>query len=155
MGESKINNFPNKRICAFVLDLALVEIVTLPFSDLLGLLVYAIYFLIRDALFNGKSIGKLLVGIKVVDLDGAKFTLKKSFLRNLIFLIPVVSYIIEYVAMISSKEGRRLGDLIAKTKVEDDRPSVGDGWFLLLSIILIIIVAAIKITYMLHLVTKV
>ena len=154
MADNKVNNFPNKRVCAFLLDLTLVQIITLPFSAAIAFIVYGIYFMIRDALFNGKSIGKLIVGIKVVDLEGGKATLQKSFLRNVIFLIPLVSYIIEYIAMTSSKEGRRLGDLFAKTKIEDEKPNIGDGRFLLFSILIVIVVAIIKITYALSLVAK-
>ena len=147
--------FPNKRVCASLIDFLLVEVVTLPLGILLSFFIYIGYFLMRDALFKGKSIGKLLVGLTVVDLDRNKCTLQESILRNIIFIIPIVSYVIEYIVMTVSNEGKRLGDLLAKTTVEDDRPHIGDGWFLLFSILLVIVVAIIKIGYAFYFVSKI
>ena len=53
-----------------------------PYSILpLPLTFETLYFLFRDGLFDGQSIGKKLVGLRVVNLDGNKCTFKKSFLK--------------------------------------------------------------------------
>ena len=54
-----------------------------------------------------------------------------------------MSFLVEYVVMRFSREERRLGDLLAKTKVIDLRPQQADGQFLLISLAIIIIGGAI------------
>ena len=100
------------------------------------------YLLLRDALFQGRSIGKYIVGLWVVQADGQPCTVVRSALRNVIFLLPM-SFLVEYVVMRFSREERRLGDLLAKTKVIDLRPQQADGQFLLISLAIIIIGGAI------------
>lgn len=48
-----------------------------------------IYFLLRDSFYQGRGIGKNLMGLRVVDaITGAKPTIAQSIKRNLIFVIP-------------------------------------------------------------------
>ncbi|MCG2813442.1 MAG: RDD family protein, partial [Thermodesulfovibrionales bacterium] len=90
------------------------------------------YLLISDGLFNGKSLGKQLTGLKVVSIASNKAcTVKESILRNLmlcigaaLWRIPLIGWVItlliiafEFVMLLGSKEGMRLGDEIAKTTV--------------------------------------
>ena len=90
------------------------------------------YLLISDGLFNGKSLGKQLAGLKVVSIASNKAcTVKESILRNLmlcigaaLWRIPLIGWVItlliiafEFVMLLGSKEGMRLGDEIAKTTV--------------------------------------
>jgi uncharacterized RDD family membrane protein YckC len=155
MMEEAIKKCPNKRVFAFLIDLLLVSIIVLPFSGVVWFIVFLAYFLTRDALFNGQSLGKLLTGLRVVDLEGNKCTLQRSSLRNIIFIVPVISYIVEYFVMVSTKDERRLGDIIAKTKVEDNRPNIKDGWFLLFSILLAGIFGIARMIYISYLISKV
>lgn len=89
------------------------------------------YLLISDGLFDGRSIGKRLTGLKVVSESGASCTIKDSILRNStlalglflwkvpflgwIFLLAIVAF--ELVVLLGSKEGLRIGDEIAGTSV--------------------------------------
>jgi uncharacterized RDD family membrane protein YckC len=89
------------------------------------------YLLISDGLFDGRSIGKRLTGLKVVTASGASCTIKDSILRNSIlagglFLwrVPLLGWLLllavvafEFVVLLGSKEGLRLGDEIAGTSV--------------------------------------
>lgn len=65
------------------------------------------------------SIGKRLTGIKVVSADsGQAITLKQSFIRNLLLIVPGVlffGYPIELIVLLT--KGERLGDKWAKTAV--------------------------------------
>ncbi|MDP3048746.1 MAG: RDD family protein [Thermodesulfovibrionales bacterium] len=90
------------------------------------------YLLISDGLFNGKSLGKQLTGLKVVSIAAGKAcSVRESILRNLVLCIgvalwriPLIGWVItllvvgfEFVMLLGSKEGMRLGDEIAKTTV--------------------------------------
>jgi uncharacterized RDD family membrane protein YckC len=90
------------------------------------------YMLIGDGFFKGKSVGKRLVGITVVSkASGMPASMRESILRNMILSlailfikIPFIGWIIaaavfafEFIFLIGSKEGMRLGDEIAKTAV--------------------------------------
>ncbi len=94
VGTKKV---PNKRVCALLID---VFVINLAYSVLsavgaglpdvvLSLLLIA-YLLVRDALLRGQSIGKYVVGLRVVDMEGKPCNLRRSGLRNLIFIIPPV-----------------------------------------------------------------
>ena len=70
-----------------------------------------IYFF-KD-IINGQSIGKRIMRIRVVDLNGKKPSLFKLVIRNItIFIWPVE-------ALLVLLDKQRLGDRLAKTKVVD------------------------------------
>jgi len=77
-----------------------------------------IYELIKDGLYNGQSIGKLLAGVKVVDYsDETKpCSLIQSVKRNLTIFIPF-SAIIYYLEIREHYDKRRMGDGWANTIV--------------------------------------
>ena len=89
------------------------------------------YLLISDGLFEGRSIGKRLTGLKVLSGSGAACSIKDSILRNstfglgfLLWKLPLVGWIflliavaLEFIMLLGSKEGKRLGDELAKTTV--------------------------------------
>ncbi len=90
---------PNKRICAYLIDIFIINLaysvlaaVIAGIPDIsLHLLLFA-YLLIRDALVHGQSIGKYAVGLRVVDMEGQPCGLRRSGLRNLIFIVPVLIF---------------------------------------------------------------
>lgn len=164
--------FLNKRVSAFLMDLAFVSLVSF---SLLGdlssrmadkglmpaaMIFEGLYLLLRDGLFKGRSLGKLAVGIQVVDLNGKPCNFWKSVLRNLVFVAPgaiawsifsdlvlgfilrffSVVYLIEYSALRFSPETRRLGDRLAKTCVIDTRPHWKDSPFLWVSLTVFFVV---------------
>jgi len=57
-------------------------------STLLGLVLYGIVMGLTEALFRGKTIGKLFTGTRVVNPDGTIISIKKAILRGLIRIIP-------------------------------------------------------------------
>jgi uncharacterized RDD family membrane protein YckC len=80
-------------------------------SMILGL-VLILYLLFKDGV-GGQSIGKRLVKVKVVHTtNGRACTLTQSFFRNLSTVLGLVDSIFAL-----GKERRRLGDLIAGTRV--------------------------------------
>jgi uncharacterized RDD family membrane protein YckC len=84
------------------------------------------YLLVLDGLGRGQSWGKAALNLMVVSLDNNQPCGKlRSILRNFISLIlygiPVVGWIIEPLFVLSSKDGRKLGDLVANTQVIETR----------------------------------
>lgn len=92
------------------------------------------YILIGDGLFDGRSLGKRVIGLKVVSTESYKpCTFRDSILRNSTFGIGFLFYkmlwfgwiffiiiaVFEYLILLGSKDSMRLGDEIAKTIVVD------------------------------------
>jgi uncharacterized RDD family membrane protein YckC len=90
------------------------------------------YLLIGDGLVDGRSLGKKLIGLRVVSADtNEPCSFRDSILRNSIFgigyflykipwlgwIFIVIVIVFEFIILLGSKDGMRLGDEIAKTKV--------------------------------------
>ena len=85
-----------------------------------GVFLSMIYMVFRDGCFSGQSIGKKVMGIRVVHNDGRPVSFVDSSFRNVLFLIPYLIPLtlpIEIVAMFRNPDRLRLGDRIAKTRV--------------------------------------
>jgi uncharacterized RDD family membrane protein YckC len=111
------------------------------FFPALGGLISAGYFLVRDGLelqfMDRRSLGKHLMKLRPVRLDGAPMDIETSMRRNwmfavaglvqasflLSFLVPVVSVaataitVYEVYRVLTDEEGRRWGDELAGTMV--------------------------------------
>lgn len=138
-------NFLNRVIAKsidFILVAVLYEVI-----PKIGFFAGLIYLIIADGLFEGRSIGKRLIGLKVVVKYADDRVLpcgyKESILRNtpfamayilfgIITAVPFIGWLISFVliavivvfeslVMMGSDEGMRLGDEIAKTRVVEDR----------------------------------
>ena len=110
----------------FILILAAAE--ALPMT---GWLAGILYLLISDGLVKGQSLGKKLTGIMVRTTSGGPCTVKDSIVRNctlaiglLLWKIPYVGWpllgvvlALEFIILVGSKDGARLGDELAKTSV--------------------------------------
>jgi uncharacterized RDD family membrane protein YckC len=83
------------------------------------------YSLLKDGLANGQSIGKKVFNLMVVNLENNTSCDKgKSFLRNFIsgilIIIPFIGVLIELILVLTSEDGRKLGDKVANTQVIDE-----------------------------------
>lgn len=79
-----------------------------------------LYILFRDGIFSGQSIGKKVMGIRVVHSDGRAIHFVDSSFRNVLFLFYVVfpvAIVVEAIALVRSPDRRRIGDRIAGTRV--------------------------------------
>lgn len=131
-----------KRIPAALIDGLLAFVIGwIPF---IGGIIAAAYWLVRDGLeldfMDGRSIGKKLMKLRPVTLDGTPMDLMASVKRNwmfalggvaqlliytiigIILAIPLIFVaillgILELVLVITDDEGRRLGDKMANTMV--------------------------------------
>ena len=119
-----------RAVAGFVDLLLVIGLARLP--DVLGFLSAAGYLLIRDGLFEGKSGGKKLIGLRVALLEGGKaITYRESIIRNvpitlafMLFLIPYAGWLlgplalgIECLTAIGDDRGMRIGDMLARTWV--------------------------------------
>lgn len=134
-----------KRLLAALIDGALCAVVSL--VPVLGWLVGAVYVVVRDGLdvefMKRRSIGKQVMKVRAVRLDGQPMDIATSAKRNFPFVlgliglplmvIPILGWavagllgvvqlvisIIEIVMVLTDPEGRRMGDKFAGTKVID------------------------------------
>ena len=108
------------RFWADVIDLCMVIGLGVLFSWL-GWLASAAYWLCRDGLFEGQSVGKRLMGLKVVvQPEASRCTWRASFLRNVLWVIPLVNFLMISTAVyywFSDPQGRHWGDRLANTVV--------------------------------------
>lgn len=85
------------------------------------------YYVGCEAAFDGQTLGKRLLRLRVVRLGGGGVDLASSAARNLVRVIdqqPGVLYAVGIVSAILSKQGQRLGDMVAGTIVVRERPLV-------------------------------
>lgn len=80
------------------------------------------YFLLKDGLRGGRSVGKQWRGIEVRALEGGPCSRWQSFVRNVILVIPFVVWV-EILCVLWRADGRRIGDLLAKTVVVAKAPT--------------------------------
>jgi uncharacterized RDD family membrane protein YckC len=119
------------RIFAKVLDFILIAAVA-EVVPKAGFYAGLLYLLISDGLFEGRSIGKLLIGLRVVSATGDEpCSVKESIMRNallgaglMLYKLPWIGWIfiilvsvLEFLILLGSKNGMRLGDELAKTVV--------------------------------------
>ncbi len=86
------------------------------------------YFGISEGYFRGKTIGKHLFGLRVVQEEGYPITFWAAQLRNIVrgadslpvFLI-LPFYGVGFITMLVAGKFRRLGDLVARTVVIEER----------------------------------
>jgi uncharacterized RDD family membrane protein YckC len=132
-----------KRIVAFILDLVVMVIYLITMtmtvyravglfdeSNVLGirelsLLPIFCYSLSLHLVFNGRTVGKFIMGIKVVKEDGSPARLSDFLVRWILRLIDIVLFFgtVGVVAILFSERKQRLGDIAAKTIVINTRKS--------------------------------
>jgi uncharacterized RDD family membrane protein YckC len=131
-----------KRLIAAIIDAVIA--VAIGFIPFIGGLIATAYWLVRDGLdidfMDHRSVGKKLVKLRPVTLDGSPVDLMTSVKRNWMFALGGVAQllaftiiglllaiplaflvfliaIVEVVLVLTDAEGRRLGDKIANTIV--------------------------------------
>lgn len=136
-----------KRVVAAIIDGVISGVLGMAIPAVGGIL-GAAYMLLRDGLefdfMNHRSVGKHVMKLHLVSLDGRPLDIGTSIKRNwmfalgavipLLLFIPVLGWIaipfvalasvvlgvIELVLVITDPEGRRIGDKMANTRVAED-----------------------------------
>ena len=77
------------------------------------------YSIISESMLEGQTIGKKLLKIKVVKIDGYQATFADYIIRWFMRIIDITLFngIIALIVVSSSKKGQRLGDIVAGTSV--------------------------------------
>jgi uncharacterized RDD family membrane protein YckC len=73
--------------------------------------------------WRGQTLGKRVMGLRVVDAQGLRLQLSQVVLRNLLRLVDMLPlvYLVGGIASFCSRNGQRLGDLAAGTIVARER----------------------------------
>ncbi|WHY75327.1 RDD family protein [Neobacillus sp. WH10] len=81
------------------------------------------YFFAFEFFLGGRTIGKKLIGIRVIQENGHSITLLSSFIRNLIRIIDSLptAYFLGIIMIFFHPKHKRLGDLVAGTIVIHER----------------------------------
>ncbi len=120
-----------RAVAGFVDLLLIIGLARLP--DVLGFLSALGYILVRDGLFQGQSVGKKLIGLRVIaeaPQAGAP-VYRESIIRNvpfaaayILFLIPYAGWVLgplalgmECLVSLGDDQGMRMGDMLARTRV--------------------------------------
>jgi uncharacterized membrane protein SpoIIM required for sporulation/uncharacterized RDD family membrane protein YckC len=83
------------------------------------------YFLLFEALNDGRTPGKRLMGIRVVMDTGHRLTFTAAAVRNLVRVAdaqPLFTYLLGFGLVLFHSQHKRLGDIVAGTIVVRDRP---------------------------------
>ena len=120
------------RVLSFAIDILMLSLVSVGINYIMSqvgyfdqawlniLLYFPIFFydLYMEILNNGQSVGKMVMNIRVVRLDGASPTIGGYILRWILRPIDVtLGGSIAIISIILSENGQRLGDLAAGTTV--------------------------------------
>ena len=126
-----------KRFVAAVIDGVIAGVVSI--VPVIGGLVGAAYMLVRDGLeldfMDGRSLGKKVMKLRPVRLDGGAMDIATSVKRNIpfaigpvIMIVPVIGWVlgpivalvidlVESILVLADPQGRRIGDKMAETMV--------------------------------------
>lgn len=82
-------------------------------------ILYLISPLLMEALLDGQTLGKKIIGIRVVCLDGSRPTLGAYAIRWILGLVELViaSGSVAFLTVLLSRHNQRLGDMVAGTTV--------------------------------------
>ncbi len=94
------------------------------------------YTIILETLTRGRTVGKLVFGLRVVRDDGGPITFRQSLTRTLVafavewpgVLLAPLTWLATIWVMIASRQSKRLGDHVAGTIVIHDRTPMAWGW---------------------------
>ena len=78
------------------------------------------YYLLCEGLFDGRTLGKRLLGLRAVRDGGYSVGFAASAVRNLMRIVdlqPLFTYLVGIAGIAISKSGKRLGDVVAGTIV--------------------------------------
>lgn len=84
------------------------------------------YHIAFEALWNGQTLGKRALGIRVKMTDGSPLTPGGAFARNILRLADMIpsTYTVGFIAIFFSEKSQRLGDLVANTIVVHETRNV-------------------------------
>ncbi|TXC90300.1 RDD family protein [Metabacillus litoralis] len=81
------------------------------------------YFFALEFFYGGKTLGKKMIGIRVIQDNGHSLTLLSSFIRNLLRIIDTLpaNYLLGMIMIFFHSKHKRVGDIVAGTIVIHER----------------------------------
>src|SRR5260221_4810584 len=81
-------------------------------------ILFFLYYIVLEAVL-GATLGKLLLGLRVVNVDGSRIGWGASIIRNLLRIIDALPffYLLGAILIWTSPQRQRLGDRVAQTVV--------------------------------------
>jgi uncharacterized RDD family membrane protein YckC len=125
------------RIVAFIVDTTIYFIIFIVFGIFFGveksdgngfnivgfpaffLFVISLFLWPLSESFSGQTIGKRLVGLKVVNESFKEIKTRQAILRFLFAYIDLGFFLVGLIVACTNKQNQRIGDLVAKTVVID------------------------------------
>jgi uncharacterized RDD family membrane protein YckC len=134
---------PVTRTLAWIIDVAAIAVLTkganqaaqymakvdADWAAAIGVILYFVismgYGIALEWRWHGQTLGKRVLGLRVVDAQGLRLQLSQVVLRNLLRLVDMLPlvYLVGGVASFCSRNCQRLGDLAAGTIVARNRPA--------------------------------
>ncbi len=109
-----------RRVLAWLIDFLVIIGLSLPLQWI-GSVAGTLYFLLRDGLFDGQSVGKRILGLRVLVLpQERRCGFQDSAIRNVLWIIPVMNLVMALTglqALTHDPHGRHWGDRLANTRV--------------------------------------
>ncbi|MCC6584330.1 MAG: RDD family protein [Chitinophagales bacterium] len=136
-----MKNILSRRIFAYIIDLFFALGISAIFTMILGdknsdgnysvkfpmaiipISSIFLYYVLQEFYYN-KTIGMRIMFIKIISLDGNKFTLVKAIVRRLFDIIDIGIPFIGIFFILITKNGQRIGDLITKAQIVYDSKDV-------------------------------
>jgi uncharacterized RDD family membrane protein YckC len=93
-------------------------------SIVFGFFIFWGYFIASEYFLSGRTLGKWICRIRVLQADGRSLSFHAAAVRNFLRLIDFLplGYLVGVISMMVDRHERRLGDLVAGTIVVIDRP---------------------------------
>ena len=114
------------RIAAGLVDLIIMMIIIYPLMFIAGQsmglqlafsFIGILYFIVMEAL-KGQTVGKMVLGIKVVKKDGTPISWGESVIRNLLRIVDgLFFYLVGIICIAVTPNKQRVGDMAASTLV--------------------------------------
>ncbi len=94
------------------------------FIMLMPLVILIAYHTLSEYFANGQSVGKRVLGIRVVRVDGQRAGMREAVLRSIVLIIDLVlsSGVIGSLLIATSRRRQRLGDMAANTVIIKSAP---------------------------------
>jgi len=94
------------------------------FSVILYFVISVGYGIVLEWRWRGQTLGKRVMGLRVVDAQGLRLQLPQIALRNFLRFVDALPllYLVGGIAALVTRKGQRLGDLAANTIVARERP---------------------------------
>jgi uncharacterized RDD family membrane protein YckC len=103
---------------------------------LLLVVVFVGYPVLMETATRGRTLGKMVLGLRVVRDDGGPVTFRQALARGLVgvaiewpgLIAPPLTWLATIWVMIASPQGKRIGDHVAGTVVIHERTPAAWGW---------------------------